>query len=370
MKAIAVIGANFGDEGKGITTARLSKDLNNAINIRYNSGCGAGHTVETRDGFRHVFGHIGSAAVNNIPTFLSEYFVSCPHLFKKEYEELKQKIQIPDIYVHPESQVTLNWDILLNQEKERQRGSCRLGSTGVGLHETIVRGNEVKIYAKDLQSITEKELKQLRDTYYTPKLEHITFYPGVLTSDDFITKQIESFRYFKENTILFNTTYLKRFDTLVFEGAQGLLLDEDHEWFPYVTHSKTGMCNIQKILNEVPVDNLEINYVTRCYLTRHGPGPFPTEADISKYITVLDETNKFNEFQRNLRIGHIDLPYMYKMIKHDLKDCTHSATNIKLHVTCMDQINNINLNADYRSRFDMIGQYFGGTTNYRYNKYL
>lgn len=85
MKEVKVIiGANFGDEGKGLMTDYFCNKCDNPIVVRFNSGAQAGHTVVTPDGNRHVFGHFGSGTFNNTPTFLSKYFVVNPLSFLKE----------------------------------------------------------------------------------------------------------------------------------------------------------------------------------------------------------------------------------------------------------------------------------------------
>src|SRR6266850_5209509 len=100
MIARVVIGANFGDEGKGLITDYLcSKGA--GIVIRFNGGANAGHTVVTPEGERHVFRHVGSGTFLGVPTFLSQFFVCNPIAFFKERAELLAMGCDPVLYAHP-----------------------------------------------------------------------------------------------------------------------------------------------------------------------------------------------------------------------------------------------------------------------------
>ena len=83
-KAYAVIGANFGDEGKGLMTDYFCRTNDNPIDIRINGGAQAGHTVCTPEGERHIFSHIGAGYFAGADTYLSEFFIANPMLFVKE----------------------------------------------------------------------------------------------------------------------------------------------------------------------------------------------------------------------------------------------------------------------------------------------
>lgn len=87
MGARVVIGANFGDEGKGLVTDWLCAQGAGVV-VRFNGGAQAGHTVETPEG-RHVFHHLGSGTFCNVPTYLSQYFICNPILFLHELERLQ-----------------------------------------------------------------------------------------------------------------------------------------------------------------------------------------------------------------------------------------------------------------------------------------
>ena len=106
MKAYAVIGANYGDEGKGLITDYLCRQVENPLVIRFNGGAQAGHTVESPEGVRHIFSHFGSGTLAGAPTYLSKHFVVNPILFNREYDVLVEKGIVPKVYVHPDCLVT------------------------------------------------------------------------------------------------------------------------------------------------------------------------------------------------------------------------------------------------------------------------
>src|SRR4051812_30640034 len=88
MRVSAVIGANYGDEGKGLVTDYLAEEGEGAVVVRFNGGAQAGHTVVTPEGKRHVFHHFGSGTFRKARTHLSRFFISNPALFRPEFEAL------------------------------------------------------------------------------------------------------------------------------------------------------------------------------------------------------------------------------------------------------------------------------------------
>jgi adenylosuccinate synthase len=125
---------------------------------------------------------------------------------------------------------------------------------------------------------------------------------------------------------------------IVFEGAQGLQLNMDNkENFPHVTRSETGTKNAKSLLRKGDIkEQVDVYYVTRTYLTRHGAGPMPHETG-RPYENIVDETNIRNRYQGALRFSKLDLELLREAIHKDSKDL---PDNFKKHlvVTCCDQI--------------------------------
>jgi adenylosuccinate synthase len=134
---------------------------------------------------------------------------------------------------------------------------------------------------------------------------------------------------------------LTNYSQVVFEGAQGLLLDQDRGVFPYVTRSHTGIRNALDVAQEAGITALDITYVTRAYLTRHGAGPLPGELPGPPYPGIEDRTNIPNEFQGTLRFAHLDLGVLEQAIRTDFADALlfpGVAARLQLAVSCLDQV--------------------------------
>jgi adenylosuccinate synthase len=128
---------------------------------------------------------------------------------------------------------------------------------------------------------------------------------------------------------------------VVFEGAQGLLLDQDRGAFPYVTRSHTGIRNALEVAAEAGIDALDVTYVSRAYLTRHGAGPLSNELQGKPYAGIEDSTNVPNEFQGTLRFAHLDLDLLERTIRTDFADAMlypGVAARLHLAVSCLDQV--------------------------------
>src|SRR5262249_12200450 len=138
--ATVIIGANLGDEGKGLLTDFHAAAAPGALIVRFNGGAQAGHTVVTPDARRHVFSHFGSGSFAGAATYLSRFFVSHPTLFLRERAQLAALGLAPTVHVDPRSPITTPYDMLINQAVETARAGARHGSCGIGFGETIQRG--------------------------------------------------------------------------------------------------------------------------------------------------------------------------------------------------------------------------------------
>lgn len=299
MRARIVIGSNFGDEGKGLVTDWLCSQ-GAGIVVRFNGGANAGHTVCTDQG-RHVFRHFGSGTLCGVPTYLSQFFVCNPILF---FEELKQLREIgfhPEVYAHPECLVTTFADMMINQAKETKRGAGRHGSCGVGLHETVARSRlpELKITLADLWN----GCHEIKDQLVEICGKYSSFRTGSeIECDDVLISEFVSCC--KEFSSYVNPLGISQCKDPVFEGAQGLLLDQNNrEFHPHLTHSNTGMKNVRILCDQMGVYEKDIYYVSRTYLTRHGAGPLPGE---NHELLYEDNTNHETQFQGRLRFAALD----------------------------------------------------------------
>lgn len=349
-KAQVVIGANFGDEGKGLTTDYLAAQAGgDALVVRFNGGAQAGHTVVTPEGKRHVFSHFSSGSFAGAATFLSRFFVCNPLLFMKEHELLRKVCPVPAMYADLGAPVTTPYDMMINQIVEEARGSGRHGSCGMGFGETIERhASPFPVSFADLadtEGMTGR-LRRIREEWLPARLRKlgIDAVPDVwrdrIASAGVLGKFMEDTRRFLEMVKPAGPSFLK--DTrqpVIFEGAQGLLLDQERGWFPHVTRSYTGIRNVLGLAEDAGIDELDVYYITRAYATRHGAGPMPHELPKAPYARIEDKTNVTNTYQGSLRFGWLDGDLLAASIEKDLSD-RRSAIRLRhgLVVTCLDQL--------------------------------
>ncbi len=350
--AQVVIGAQFGDEGKGRMTAAYAAAVgDDAMVVRFNGGAQAGHTVVAPDGRRHVFSHIGSGTFAGAATFLSRFFVSHPLLFLKECDLLATQGIQPTVYVDPNSPVTTPYDMMINQIIEQERGADRHGSCGVGFGETLERclTPDDALTVGDLADTATLilRLEAIRRGYAPVRLAWLGFpaaaaqHQTLLQSDAILAHFVADVRRFLDRVTVMDAPTAIQGRNLLFEGAQGLWLDQDRGYFPHVTRSHTGLRNVLTLAGDWGLEQLAVTYVTRAYLTRHGAGPLPHELPGLPYPGIDDPTNRPNPYQGSLRFAWLDLDLLQQAITADLSDAgayPGLMVEPRLAITCLDQI--------------------------------
>jgi len=351
-----VIGAGLGDEGKGHYTDILCNKPN-TLNIRFNGGPQAAHTVVTPDGMKHVFRHLGAGTFTGAATYLSADFLVNPIEFVMEKTEFIKRFKYnPVVFVNLNSPVTTLYDMYINQAVEEYRDKSRHGSCGMGIWETCERNNDpmFKITVRDLsfKTILSEKLKRIRDIYVPKRLKEeygieisdlknlSKDFPSLLVSDE----TIEMFLFYAEEflsmVMIRDDSIINNYENLVFEGAQGLGLDENNPdcSVDYLTPSTTGVKNAMKILKTAKYKGApDVYYISRPYATRHGMGPLEHEVGEAPYKKVVDETNVKNEYQGALRFAYIDFDVLARRINRDINNiCIPSTINIGF--TCLDQL--------------------------------
>lgn len=334
MRIIAVIGKNFGDEGKGFTCSRLASSLKNALIIKHNGGGQAGHTVEDPKGkWRFIHHQIGAGAEYHVPTLFADSFM--PDLFQlgKEVKEFTELFGFqPILYSEKNARVTTVDDVLLNMGSEVARGKNRHGSCGMGIEECVQRNAAgYGITVEELAGWSKQDLldrlKQIRKEYTERRAKILGIYPSnpyyeMLNNETVLENfMIEV----KENVKLLKLVdadrkWLEKFQHLIFETGQGLLLDQDYEdYAPHLTSSKTGIHNSAIFLEKRGLSLEEAIYVTRPYVTRHGNGPLPCEVKRSELPGVGEDlTNRPNEWQGTLRYAkHESLEAFFAPVRRD-----------------------------------------------------
>ena len=339
VSAVAIIGAGFGDEGKGLMTDFYTRHTNNPIVIRFNGGAQAGHTVVTPESERHVFSHFGSGTLAGAPTYLSEHFIINPLLFFREYASLEK--YSPTVFVHPNSIVTTPFEMLINHMLEESRGDEKHGSCGIGIGETVERTTTFAtltvrdLFRQDRNQFLRDFLIFVREHYIKRRVNEDIFdkYKNIIYNDLLIEDYINMCEHFVQHASLSDYDMLHNYN-LVFEGAQGLMLDEKYGYFPHVTRSNCGIENVISITNQLEdayTEHLIIDYVSRVYTTRHGAGPLNHEQPIPNVIN--DDTNVHGPYQGSLRFAPLDFDLLYSTIAED-----QGAQYARLTFTHVDSI--------------------------------
>ena len=364
MRTIAVIGKNFGDEGKGFTCSRLASSIKNALIIKHNGGGQAGHTVEDPEGkWRFIHHQIGAGAEYHVPTLFADSFM--PDLFQlgKEVKSFTELFGFqPILYSEKNARVTTIDDVLLNMGAELARGENRHGSCGMGIEECVQRNAAgYGITLEELATMTKQDLlhrlKHIRKEYTKRRAKILGIqapasskakkqsnlmnlstasnpsnssnisnpYYEMLNNETVLENFVEEV---KENVKILTLVdadrkwleEIKHFQHLIFETGQGLLLDQDYEAYaPHLTSSKTGIHNPAIFLAKRGLSLEEAIYVTRPYVTRHGNGPLSCEVDRSELPGVGEDlTNQPNEWQGTLRYAkHESLEAFFAPVLRD-----------------------------------------------------
>jgi adenylosuccinate synthase len=279
---VIVVGAQFGDEGKAKVTDLLAKNAD--VVVRYQGGCNAGHTVVV-DGETYKFHLIPSGALYQKTCIMGPGMVIDPERFLSEVEALEKRgsLDTEKLRVSTTAHVTMPYHLMIDAAEEDSRGDQKIGTTKRGIGPTYAdKCARSGIRVEDL--LDEKVLRSKLEWMIPRKnviLERLYNLPPLKVEDVF--KQYADYgkrmaKYVSDTAaIIFNSVGQKK--NILFEGAQGTLLDLDHGSYPYVTSSSPtagGAC-IGAGIGPTIIDR--VIGVSKAYMTRVGEGPFPTEQE-------------------------------------------------------------------------------------------
>ncbi|GGM82714.1 adenylosuccinate synthetase [Lentzea pudingi] len=312
---VIVVGLGFGDEGKGAVVDALCAEGSVSTVIRFNGGAQAAHNV-IADGRHHTFSQFGSGTLAGVPTWLSRFVLVEPIALATESRELEAlgvANPLSLVSVDAQALLTTPFHVAANRARERARGGDRHGSCGKGIGETawygllagaregdVVEGQRVLGEPGPAPTVGDclnpNQLRQRLDAlgrFYEPligegpSVDDLVGLYGAFADAVRITQGHEG---------------LLDAGRVVFEGAQGVLLDETYGFHPHTTWSTVVPRNARELLQGRPA---RVIGVTRTYQTRHGAGPLPTE-DPDVLARFPERHNGTGEFQGALRAGHLD----------------------------------------------------------------
>ncbi len=318
---VIVVDLGYGDAGKGTVVDWLCSRPAGAPGggavlprtvVRFNGGAQAAHNVVTADGRHHAFAQFGAGTFTpGVRTHLSRFVLVDPLALAAEAEHLAAA-GVPDaldrLSVDRDALLTTPYHRAANRARERTRGTARHGSCGLGIGETAsyalaAPGDAPRAADCDSPRRLARKLGLLRDRLCAEFGDGVLAGPGTPPVADLSAAYLA----FAGRVRLVggeHLTGLLRAGPAVFEGAQGVLLDEWHGFHPYTTWSTTTFANAETLLAEAGMPGGAARLgVVRCYLTRHGPGPLVTE---DPTLELPDPHNTRNAWQGPFRVGHFD----------------------------------------------------------------
>jgi adenylosuccinate synthase len=280
---VVVIGAQWGDEGKGKITDLLSKSAD--VVVRYQGGVNAGHTVVVQGQTFKLHLIPSGILYPDTDCIIGSGTVIDPEILIGELDQLAAlKVPTDHLLISQTAHVTMPYHRMIDQASETQRGDHKIGTTGRGIGPTYAdKSDRMGIRVQDLMD----------DKVMSKKLAWAIEQKNVILSklygygnDELLDPQqviaeykgyADRLRPFVVNTSLKIYDAIKRRRNILFEGAQGTLLDLDHGTYPYVTSSNPiagGAC-VGAGVGPTAIDR--VIGVAKAYTTRVGEGPFPTE---------------------------------------------------------------------------------------------
>ncbi len=344
---LVVIGAQWGDEGKGKVIDLLTKQAEAVV--RFQGGHNAGHTLVI-NGEKTVLHLIPSGIFNDVKCIIGNGVVlHIPTLFE-EIESLAEKgVNIEDNFlISSQCPLILPTHILLDNARERALGNKAIGTTGRGIGPAY----EDKVGRRTIHLIDLLDPNKFRE-----KLQHLMEYHNSLLknlfhSDTSDIKEVEelwlSFASkispFVADTSLEINDLLSNDKKILFEGAQGSMLDIDHGTYPFVTSSNTVAGAASTGSGVGPGVLNKILGITKAYTTRVGSGPFPTELDDANGKHLADVGVEFGATTgRPRRCGWLDLVALRRAIVNN--SISHLCLT-KLDV--LDGLEEINVAVEYK----------------------
>ena len=354
---LAVLGAQFGDEGKGKIVDLLCENFD--VVTRYQGGHNAGHTVKFAD--RHYSLHLIPSGILHPGKLciLGNGMVIDPQALLNEMEKLRAGgVVIEDnLKISESAHCILPFHQALDVAREEAAGDAKIGTTGRGIGPTYeMKVSRYGILVGDL--LDEKVLREKirfacseKNSILSNVYGKATFNPEELTAS--YLKFGEIFKDRITNTTVLVNDMIAAGKRVMFEGAQGTLLDVDHGTYPYVTSSSCTAGGICTGLGVAPKHVHAVLGVAKAYTTRVGGGPFPTELSNPTGEHLRKRGNEFGTTTgRPRRTGWLDLVILRTA---GMLNGTDTIALTKLDV--FDDFEEIQVCTDYRVRGTVHSRY-------------
>ena len=310
MPATVIVGAQWGDEGKGKIVDLLALDSD--IVCRYQGGPNAGHTIVVGEETFKIR-QIPSGVIRGKTCVIGAGCVLDPEVFLREVDELASRgHSTADVHVSGETHLIMPWHVALDQASERRLGKLQIGTTRRGIGPCYAdKAARLGIRVQDV--LDPKILRQKIEVALAEKNVWLERVYGVEPLElDELAERYEAFaqrlrNYVADTSLLVDRALQEGRDVLL-EGGQGTLLDLDHGTYPFVTSSSTVAANAATGVGIGPNRIDRVVGVAKAYVTRVGEGPFPTEIEGPGQERVQELGGEFGTVTgRTRRCGWLDL---------------------------------------------------------------
>ena len=417
-----VVGAGYGDEGKGRVTSLIANEhsVDDTIVVLNTGSAQRGHTAWNKERtIRHVFHNFGSATLDGYATYIDRMYIVNPISFRKEWEELEQLGFTPKVYISIGSRVVLPVCMLINQcvDDIKKVLGMPTNSCGMGVYEAAHMSDEEYmchvVYSVNNHEVTLHYIIQHSDypeylrehyncvNYFNRQLDNYDYiYSKYIECDDELDIEPEKLEKIRNiynryielvkddnvwNNFLEDVKFMSEhcefvdavtdvinigYKNFVYENSQGLLLDSNVANIPLSISGFIGTsCDVGSYANLHSVNNIcdaygkenvyiNINYVSRCYATKHGGNKCMHSAnenynnshwfndEFRDEINFVDDTNVYNHWQGNIEYTCLDLDLLLNAVKRDLSffrnyDILEENISKSLYFTCIDQVKNL-----------------------------
>jgi adenylosuccinate synthase len=311
VPATVIVGAQWGDEGKGKIVDLLARDSD--LVCRYQGGPNAGHTIVVGEETYKIRA-IPSGIITGKQCAIGAGCVVDPQVLIEELDDLEARGHETAglVFVSGNAHVIMPWHVALDGARERRLGNLEIGTTRRGIGPAYAdKATRIGIRVQDL--LDPKILLQKIEVALAEKnvwLERVYGIEPVAleTVDERYEQYAQRLRPYVADTSLLVDRALRDGKQVLFEGAQGTLLDLDHGTYPFVTSSSTIAGNAAVSLGIGPTRIDEVVGVAKAYVTRVGAGPFPTEIEGADQERMRELGREFGTVTgRERRCGWLDL---------------------------------------------------------------
>jgi adenylosuccinate synthase len=310
VPATVIVGAQWGDEGKGKIVDLLAQDCD--VVCRYQGGPNAGHTIVV-DGETFKFRHLPSGILSGKVSVLGAGCVVDPAVLLDEIDGLESRGVSPEpLRISGNAHLIMPWHVAIDGASERRLGKLQIGTTRRGIGPAYAdKAARLGIRVQDLL-----DAKILRQKIETALEEKNRWLERVYEHEPFELEEVASrhegyaqrLRAYVADTSLLVDEALRRGERVLLEGAQGTLLDLDHGTYPFVTSSNPTAGAAATGIGIGPTRIDEVIGVSKAYVTRVGAGPFPSEMEPELAAEVRELGQEYGTVTgRDRRPGWLDL---------------------------------------------------------------